>query len=101
MRTTRRVSMNRRHWVLTVVLSAGALVFFAAVTPAATAPAGHPPQDVGPKKEASKAIATESQIVLAQWNEIGRKLIDIAEDLPEAKYDYKPNPDSRSFVGQL
>jgi hypothetical protein len=93
--------MNRRHWVLTVVLSAGALVLFAAVMPAATAPAGHPPQDVGQKKEAPKAIATESQIVLAQWNEIGRKLIAIAEDLPEAKYDYKPNPDSRSFVGQL
>ena len=46
-------------------------------------------------------MATESQIVLAQWNEIGRKLIAIAEDLPENKYDYKPNPDSRTFVGQL
>ena len=39
--------------------------------------------------------------MLAQWNEIGRKLIAIAEDLPADKYDYKPNPDSRSFVGQL
>lgn len=25
----------------------------------------------------------------------------IAEDLPEDKYDYKPNPESRTFVAQL
>jgi pimeloyl-ACP methyl ester carboxylesterase len=40
-------------------------------------------------------------VILGQWNDIGRKLIAIAEDLPEAKYDYKPNPQSRSFVQQL
>src|SRR5258708_13479126 len=34
-----------------------------------------------------------SAAVLEQWNDIGRKLIAIAEDLPEDKYDYKPNPD--------
>jgi pimeloyl-ACP methyl ester carboxylesterase len=39
--------------------------------------------------------------VVGQWNEIGRKLIAIAEDLPENKYEYKPNPQSRSFVQQL
>jgi uncharacterized damage-inducible protein DinB len=38
---------------------------------------------------------------LAQWNEIGRKLVAMAEDLPENKYDYKPHPDSRTFVAQL
>jgi len=58
-------------------------------------------QDMAQKKDAPKAMATESQIVLSQWNEIGRKIIAIAEDLPEDKYDYKPNPESRSFVGQL
>jgi pimeloyl-ACP methyl ester carboxylesterase len=42
-----------------------------------------------------------SAAVLAQWNEIGRKLIAIAEDLPEEKYGYKPNPQSRSFIQQL
>jgi uncharacterized damage-inducible protein DinB len=59
------------------------------------------PQDMAQSKDAPKSVATESQIVLAQWNEIGRKLIAIAEDLPESKYDYKPNPESRTFVGQL
>jgi Domain of unknown function (DUF892) len=39
--------------------------------------------------------------LLEQWNEIGRKLVAIAEDLPEDKYDYKPNAESRSFIGQL
>jgi pimeloyl-ACP methyl ester carboxylesterase len=39
--------------------------------------------------------------VLGQWNEIGRKLIEIARDLPENKYEYRPNPQSRSFVQQL
>jgi pimeloyl-ACP methyl ester carboxylesterase len=39
--------------------------------------------------------------LVGQWNEIGRKLMAIAEDLPENQYEYKPNPQSRSFVQQL
>src|SRR5258708_11677000 len=53
------------------------------------------------KKEPPKPAQSPSQAVLEQWNDIGRKLIVIAEDLPEDKYDYKPNPDSRTFVAQL
>jgi hypothetical protein len=53
------------------------------------------------KKEPPKPAPSPSQAVLEQWNDIGRKLIIIAEDLPEDKYDYKPNPDSRTFVAQL
>jgi hypothetical protein len=52
-------------------------------------------------KAEPKAAPSPSAAVLEQWNEIGNKLIAIAEDLPEGKYDYKPNPDSRSFVEQL
>ena len=88
--------MTRKSWISQLVLGAALLSHFAAF-----AAAGASPQDAAQKKEAPKAVATESQIVLAQWNEIGRKLIAIAEDLPEDKYDYKPNPDSRTFVGQL
>src|SRR5437899_12951340 len=58
-------------------------------------------QEAAKKAEAPKAAPSPSQAVLEQWNEIGRKLITIAEDLPEDKYDYKPNPDSRTFVAQL
>jgi uncharacterized damage-inducible protein DinB len=53
------------------------------------------------KKEPPKPAPSPSQAVLEQWNEIGRKLIMIAEDLPEDKYDYRPNPDSRTFRAVL
>jgi len=53
------------------------------------------------KKEPPKPPLSPSAEVLEQWNEIGRKLIAIAEDLPEDKYDYKPNPDSRTFEAVL
>lgn len=58
-------------------------------------------QDDAKKKEPPKPALGPSQSVLEQWNEIGRKLIAIAEDLPEDKYDYKPNPDSRAFRAVL
>jgi hypothetical protein len=57
-------------------------------------------QAAAAKKEPGPAKSVSGE-VLEQWNEIGRKLIAIAEDLPEDKYDYKPNPDSRTFVAQL
>ncbi len=46
-------------------------------------------------------MPSSSQIVLAQWNEIGRKLIAMADDFPEDKYDFKPTPPMRSFAEQL
>jgi uncharacterized damage-inducible protein DinB len=39
--------------------------------------------------------------VLASWNHIGRKLIAMAEDFPEDKYEFKPAPESRTFAAQL
>ncbi len=53
------------------------------------------------KKAPPKPAPSPSQAVLDSWNDIGRKLIAIAEDLPEDKYGYKPHPDSRTFVGNL
>jgi uncharacterized damage-inducible protein DinB len=44
---------------------------------------------------------TLSQATLADWNDIGRKLIAMAEDFPEAKYDFKPTSAQRSFAEQL
>ena len=58
-------------------------------------------QESAKKAEALKPVPSPSQVVLAQWNDIGRKLVAMAEDLPENKYDYKPHPDSRTFVAQL
>src|ERR1700682_464610 len=58
-------------------------------------------QQTQQKSDASKAVPSSSQIVLAQWNEIGRKLIAMAEGFPENKYDFKPTPEGRSFAVQL
>jgi uncharacterized damage-inducible protein DinB len=58
-------------------------------------------QQTQQKSDASKAMPSSSQIVLAQWNEIGRKLTAMAEDFPDSKYDYKPTPEVRSFAEQL
>ncbi len=42
-----------------------------------------------------------SQATVADWNDIGRKLVAMAEDFPESKYDFKPTPAQRSFAEQL
>jgi len=48
-----------------------------------------------------KPADPESKVVLDTWNDVGRKLIAMAEDFPEDKYDYKPNPSQRTFAEQL
>jgi hypothetical protein len=53
------------------------------------------------KSEEPKAAPSASQAVVSQWNEIGRKLIAMAEDFPEDKYDFKPTPAQRSFAEQM
>src|SRR5215472_387583 len=50
---------------------------------------------------ASGRTLTLSQVTREDWNEIGRKLIAMAEDFPENKYDFKPTPVQRSFAEQL
>ncbi|HVS88170.1 MAG TPA: DinB family protein [Candidatus Acidoferrum sp.] len=53
------------------------------------------------KQEAPKPVAGPSQAVLEAWNDNGRKLIAMAEDFPEDKYEFKPKPEQRSFREQL
>ena len=48
-----------------------------------------------------KPADSPSKVVLDSWNDIGRKLIAMAEDFPEDKYDFKPTPAERSFAEQL
>jgi uncharacterized damage-inducible protein DinB len=50
---------------------------------------------------APKAADSPSKVLLDNWNEVGRKLTAMAEDFPEDKYDFKPNPTQRSFAEQL
>jgi len=58
-------------------------------------------QDAMKKGGAAKPADPELKVVLGSWNDIGRKLIAMAEDFPEDKYDFKPNPAERSFAEQL
>jgi hypothetical protein len=52
-------------------------------------------------KKAPGPALSMSEEVLEQWNDIGRKLIAMAEDFPEEKYDYKPAPESRTFRANI
>src|ERR1700751_95811 len=58
-------------------------------------------QDAMKKDAAVKPADPELKCVLDSWNEIGRKLVAMAEDFPEDKYDFKPTPAQRSFAEQL
>jgi uncharacterized damage-inducible protein DinB len=70
--------------VLALAVSLGTLLLFARAS-----------------SEAPRPAPSASQVVLSQWNEIGRKLIAMAEDFPEDKYDFKPTPVQRTFAEQL
>jgi uncharacterized damage-inducible protein DinB len=56
---------------------------------------------LGQSAAAPNAKMGPSAALLASWNSIGRKLIAMAEDFPEDKYDFKPTPAQRSFAEQL
>jgi hypothetical protein len=47
-------------------------------------------QDTTNQKPANRGL-TSSQAALQSWNEIGRKLIVMAEDFPADNYDFRVN----------
>ncbi len=75
--------------------------FLAAALFAATLALPAHTQDTMKKDTPVKPAAGASQAVLDTWNDVGRKLIAMAEDFPEDKYDFKPTPAQRSFAEQL
>ncbi|HZC22549.1 MAG TPA: hypothetical protein VE866_04360, partial [Candidatus Binatia bacterium] len=58
-------------------------------------------QEATKKSEALKPAPGTTDALLAQWNEIGRKLIAMAEDFPEDKYDLKAAPSADGFAQRL
>lgn len=84
--------MTHKWGSLGLVVMASALVLGLLGTPTAAQNA---------QKKTPKPAASPSEAVLQQWNDIGRKLIAMAEDFPVDKYDYKPHPDSRTFAQML
>ena len=53
-----------------------------------------PSQPPGPAK-------SRSEEMLERWNDIGNKLVAMARDFPEDKYDYKLQKDQRTFALNL
>ena len=79
-----------------LLISRFALILFAALMiPIASA------QDAPTKPAAPAPALSSSQALISYWNYVGRKLTAMAEDFPEDKYDFKPNPAERSFAEQL
>ncbi|MGA3090634.1 MAG: DinB family protein [Terriglobales bacterium] len=58
-------------------------------------------QDTMKKEAPPKPAVGPSQVLLENWNYVGHKLIAMAEDFPDDKYDFKPVPAERSFAEQL
>ena len=81
--------MKAIFWMVALILTASVL----------TLPAHA--QEMAKKDAALKPALSPSQAVLDSWNDIARKLISMAEDFPEDKYDFKPTPAQRTFAEQL
>jgi uncharacterized damage-inducible protein DinB len=52
-------------------------------------------------KTAAKPAASASNELLMQWNEVHNKLIGMAKDFPEDKFDFKVQKDERTFAENL
>jgi len=76
-------------------------LFLSAVLAAVAATLPVHAQDAMKKDAPIKPADSPSKVVLDTWNDVGRKLIAMAEDFPEDKYDMKPTPAQRSFAEQL
>src|SRR5262249_32613880 len=46
-------------------------------------------------------VRSHAEETLEWWNQIGKKLITMAKDFPEDKYDFKVQKDQRSFAENL
>jgi hypothetical protein len=58
-------------------------------------------QHKNPPKDSSNLLLAPSEDVLRAWGDVGGKLVDMAKDFPEDKYDFKVQKDQRTFVETL
>jgi uncharacterized damage-inducible protein DinB len=77
------------------------LIFVATLFAATVAALPLHAQDAMKKDAAIKPPDPPSKVVLDSWNDIGRKLIAMAEDFPEDKYDFKATQAERTFAENL
>src|SRR6266478_2883955 len=53
------------------------------------------------QNEAPRPARSRAEETLERWNDIGNKLVAMAQDFPEDKYDYKLQKDQRTFALNL
>jgi len=53
------------------------------------------------QSQAPRPALSRSEEMLDRWNDIGNKLIAMAQDFPEDKYDFKVQKDERTFALNL
>jgi uncharacterized damage-inducible protein DinB len=53
------------------------------------------------QNQAPRPARSRSDETLDMWNDIGNKLVAMAQDFPEDKYDFKLQKDQRSFAENL
>jgi uncharacterized damage-inducible protein DinB len=53
------------------------------------------------QSQAPRPALSRSEEMLDRWNDIGNKLIAMAQDFPEDKYDFKLQKDQRTFALNL
>jgi DinB family protein len=54
-----------------------------------------------PPKDSSDLLLPPSEDLSRAWDEIGGKLVEMAQDFPEDKYDFKVQKDQRTFAETL
>lgn len=83
--------MKRSHMQLLLVF--GAVLFGVAVAPLCASGQSPDQSSASPRSRADE--------ILEVWNHIGNKLITMAKDFPEDKYDFKLQKDQRTFAENL
>jgi hypothetical protein len=90
--------MTTKTKVSAFAAAAGLAVWLAFVPAVGAAPAR---EGTAPQQAAPAATTNPNEGFLRTWKDISRKVIEMAEDFPEDKYDFKPKPEVRSFAEQV
>lgn len=59
------------------------------------------PADAQTQNQTPRPAGTRAEETLELWNMIGNKLVVMAQDFPEEKYDFKVQKDQRTFAENL
>jgi len=84
----------------TVILAAAA-AFAVGLVCAPSAAAKPARAGAAAQQSAPAATTNPNEGFLRTWKDISHKILEMAEDFPEDKYDFKPKPEVRTFAEQV